>query len=146
MFWIRLKQWNARSLDFRSLLSLKNMLFDSPDLTRENKIPVSEFRRIRSEHDHAPIKNKLAETEDLIISEITDQQGMVDLNAFSDVVDLFIYLPNKDSGVENHQQRSPMIHQILSSNMRDKASAETKKEGEQEIYLKRMLDFVWIRI
>lgn len=30
--------------------------------------------------------------------------------------------------------------------MRDKASADTKAESESEIYLKRMLDFVWIRI
>ena len=39
-----------------------------------------------------------------------------------------------------------MIHQILSSNMRDKATADRKIESEAEIYLKRMLDFVWIRI
>jgi Ca2+-binding EF-hand superfamily protein len=34
----------------------------------------------------------------------------------------------------------------LSSNMRSKASAEYVVETEQEIHLKRMLDFVWIRI
>ena len=38
------------------------------------------------------------------------------------------------------------MHQILSSNKRDKASADRKVESEAEIHLKRMLDFVWIRI
>ena len=36
-------------------------------------------------------------TEELVLQEITDPyNGLVDLNLFSDLVDLFMYLPNKE--------------------------------------------------
>ena len=36
-------------------------------------------------------------TEELLFNEIVDSEsGMVDLNAFSDLVDLFMFLPNKE--------------------------------------------------
>ena len=45
-------------------------------------------------------------TEDLILKEITEPEtGMVDLNLFSDLIDLFMFLPNKEK--VNDQYSSP---------------------------------------
>ena len=66
-------------------------------MTLENKIPVEEFVRIRASHDNAQIRQNLMGTEELVLAEIIDQDsGLVDLNAFSDLVDLFMFLPNKE--------------------------------------------------
>ena len=36
-------------------------------------------------------------TEELVLNELVDSEtGMIDLNAFSDLVDLFMFLPNKE--------------------------------------------------
>ena len=36
-------------------------------------------------------------TEDVVLQEVVDPSGhLVDLNAFSDLVDLFMFLPNKE--------------------------------------------------
>lgn len=103
------KQWNKSGPDFRSLITFKNLLFDSPDLTRENKIPISEFRRIRAEHDNGQIKAQLCGTEDAVVTEISDDQGFCDLNVFADIVDLLVFLPSKDLENQN-MQKSPAIH------------------------------------
>jgi len=56
---------------------------------------LSEFRRIRAANDTAIVKNNIGGTEDLILSEIgVADSGMVDLNLFSDLVDLYVYMPN----------------------------------------------------
>ena len=49
------------------MISLKNQLFDSPDLDKTNCIPVSELRRIRSEHVDARVKNNIGGSEDAVI-------------------------------------------------------------------------------
>ena len=87
-------------------------------------MPLSEFRRIRSSHDSSSIKNNIGGTEDKVLQEILvdSDSGMVDLNLFSDLVDLYVYMPSKDRDLKN-QQSSPNIHYILSSNMKSKATA-----------------------
>ena len=100
----RVKTWNEKGIDFRALISFKNALFDCPDLNRQNQIPVSEFRRIRGDHDNGMIKNYIHGTEDMILGEICDEQGLVDLNTFSDIVDMFVYLPNKEAIDRSNQQ------------------------------------------
>jgi len=56
---------------------------------------LSEFRRIRAANDTAIIKDNVGGTEELILSEIgVTDSGMIDLNLFSDLVDLYVYMPN----------------------------------------------------
>lgn len=59
--------WARVELDFRALVTFKNKLFDSPDLDKNNCIPVSEFHRIRSEHDSGLIKAMIGGTEDTVL-------------------------------------------------------------------------------
>ena len=97
-------------VDFRILQSFKNQLYGSPYLLlSENKLPLEEFERIRGEHDSHLIRSSQvlgtilaanpepcgaaasAKTEPCsVLREITDaQSGLVDLNMFSDLLDLF---------------------------------------------------------
>jgi len=96
----RINVWERSKLDFRSLISFKNQLFDSPALNSNNVIPVTEFKRIATAHDSAMIKAQVGGTEDLILKEIAvpDNPAMCDLNRFSDLVDLYVYMPSKESG------------------------------------------------
>ena len=92
-----IKLWNQKEVDFRLMYAFKNQLYASPLLSPENRIPVSEFVRLRSQHDHYSIRNRLSGTEDIIIQEIQDPDtGLLDLNQFSDLVDLFMFLPNTE--------------------------------------------------
>lgn len=98
-----LRTWNQRELDFRLVVNFKNQLYGSPILSQENMIPVSEFQRIRANHDNAQIRQGLMGTEDLVLQEIIDpSSNLVDLNIFSDLVDLFMYLPNKEKVNDQH--------------------------------------------
>ena len=84
-------------------------------------------------------------TEELVLKEITDpEHGMVDLNLFSDLIDLFMFLPNKEK--VNDQYSSPQIHSALSNNLKSKATAEKSTESPSEIHLRRTMEFIWIRI
>ena len=90
--------WTRVELDFRVLVALKNKLFDSPYLDKNNCIPVQEFRRIRSEHDNGLIKAMIGGTEDAILKQIcVSDTDLVDLNKFSDLTDLFVYMPQKEA-------------------------------------------------
>ena len=105
----RITLWAQRGLDFRVMINFRNQLFDCKDLSRENKIPVSEFRRIRGESDSGHVRAQLVDTEEMLLAEIAkgDNQ-LVDLNLFSDLVDLFVYLPNPDEKKDAHV--SPSMH------------------------------------
>ena len=74
-----------------------------------------------------------------------EDSDLIDLNLFNDLADLYVYMPSRDKTL-SAQQESPSIHFILSSNMKDKASAEPSQLTKDEIYLNRMLDFCWTRI
>ena len=92
-----LKIWNKKELDFRHMFTFKNQLYGSPELTIENRLPVSEFNRIRSEHDNMQIRGGIVGTEEQLIAELLDPETrMINLNTFSDLVDLFMYLPNTE--------------------------------------------------
>ena len=69
---------------------------------------------------------------------------MLDLNQLSDLVDLFMFLPNSER--VNDQQCSPQLHGVLSSNLKDKATAEKSTESPADIHLRRTMEFIWIRI
>ena len=65
---------------------------------------MSEFRRIRSIHDNGSIKNMIGGTEDLVLKEILNgTTGLCDINRFNDLVDLFVYLPNKEKAAVGQQ-------------------------------------------
>ena len=54
---LRVKLWNQKELDYRVMQSFRNALFGSPYLTQEKKVPISEFVRIRNEHDNHQINS-----------------------------------------------------------------------------------------
>ena len=66
----RITLWAQRGLDFRVMINFRNQLFDCKDLSRENKIPVSEFRRIRGESDSGHVRAQLVDTEEMLLAEI----------------------------------------------------------------------------
>ena len=80
------------------MLSFKNQLYGSPYLSAENKLPITEFMKIRAEHDNGQIRQMIMGTEDVLLQEIADPYSLelVDLNLFSDIVDLFMYMPNSE--------------------------------------------------
>ena len=85
------------------------------------------------------------DTEEMLLTEIAHgENNLVDLNIFSDLVDLFVYMPNMDGGKEH--QKCPALHYILSSNSKDKATAEKSMESQDEVHLRRTMEMLWIRI
>lgn len=61
------------------------------------------------------------------------------------MVDLFTYLPKKLSKI-SQGNLSPDIFRILSSNSKDKATAEKDMATLDETRLKRNLELIWLRI
>ena len=140
-----IKRWNIAEIDYRVMFNFKNALYGSPQMSEQNQIPVSEFVRIRSEFESPQIKDQICGTEEALLRELKDSKtGLIDLNSFSDLVDLFMFMPNTEK--LNDQQRSPDLFQVLSSNTRNKATADNGAESENEIHLRRAMEFVWIRI
>lgn len=83
----------------------------------------------------------------MLLNEIADENNLVDLNIFSDLVDLFVYMPNFSNPDEKKwPQKSPAIHYILSSNSKDKATAEKSMESQDEVHMRRTMEMLWIRI
>ena len=119
------------------MISFKNMLFDSKFLDKNCHIPIAEFRQIRSSHDNGLIKDAVSGTEEIIFKEIGVQghPGMLDLNRFNDLVDLYVYVPIKDKEDKKTQQASPAIHYILSQNTKDKASQEPRSIPSDQVHL-----------
>ena len=137
--------WNKRRLDFRLLITFKNSLYNSPLITSENMLPQAEFTRLRNAHDNAQIKEGIVGTEELVLAEIVDREtGLVDVHQFSELTDLFVYLPNKEKGV-NHQA-SAEIHQILSSNSKTKAEFERQDASPEKVRIGKTLELVYSRI
>ena len=106
----------------------------------ENKLPIEEFERIRSEHDSFMIRSShvlgtLATEEPgaspepcNVLREITDvQSGLVDLNMFSDLIDLFMYLPNKER--VNDQLSSQHVHSLISPQLQKKKKSVNGREA-----------------
>lgn len=58
-----MSKWALNGVDFRCLISFKNHLFDSPELDQRNCITLSEYRRIRNQHDDAKIRDAVSGTE-----------------------------------------------------------------------------------
>lgn len=94
-------------------MGLKIALFRSPLLTAANRVPVDEFTRIAQDSEFAAIRSQIGGCQDLILQEVCDREGLVDLNAFSDLVDLFVYFPSKQ---KTTQRQSDDIYAALKSN------------------------------
>ena len=114
-------------MDFRQLIGLKDTLFDCPDLTPDNTIPVAEFRRILAEHDNEVIKDCIGGAEEAILKEIQDDSGQVCLNSLSDLVDLFVYLPVK--GAKQVMSKSPNLYAIMTSGSQTEATFKVPEES-----------------
>lgn len=96
-----MKKLSENKVDFRQLITFKNNLFSSPHLSKDNTIPVFEFKRVKQEIEFADIRNDIKQTEEIILKECCVEQGIVDLNVFSDIVDLFVYFPVRQSKVSS---------------------------------------------
>jgi hypothetical protein len=97
---------------------LKNKLFDSPLVDTENCLPVYAFNEICDRFESDELKACFASVNDSLIAGISDGE-MINLGKFSQLVDLYEYLPSAKAESLN---KSPQIHQILSSNTRDQAT------------------------
>lgn len=69
---------------------------------------------------------------------------MFDLALFTDLVDLYVYLPPKDLNKDSNN--SATMHYILSSNSKGAATAKKSNATEKDIELRRALEMIWIRI
>ena len=105
-----IKQFHEDSVDFRMLTAFKNALFDSEELIDNHLVPITEWNNIKSyemPHSLSPTLNNW------IIDEIR-QGEHVNLMKFTDIVDLYFYLPMQKDILKND---SHDIYFILSSNM-----------------------------
>ena len=100
---------------------------------------MQEFVRIRSNHENHKIRTRLLDTEDWLMDLIlVEKTGLCDLNKLSDLIDLFIYLPNRDhNALPNH---SKDIFNILSPT-KDKIGSEKSKP-----ILEQAMESIWGRI
>ena len=100
---------HENSVDFRSLANLKNALFDSEMLRENHLVPLSEWTK----EVKYQLKNALDPCEALILEEI--QMGdEVNLQKFTDIVDLFFYLPMQKPIMSNDSHN---LYYVMSSNV-----------------------------
>ena len=124
------------NIDFRMLTSFKNALFDSEELQENHLVPLSEWVSIKAHEMPHSMKNPL---EQMILDEIVSN-GTVNLMKFTDIVDLYFYLPMQKEILKND---SHDIYYILSSNVQGFSQAVVKDQGGK---LAGMLDLLWIKI
>jgi len=110
------------------LISFKNELFDSPELTADNQLPAYEFKRLRNQCEFEIIRQKMAGAEDLILQETCCEDNMIDLNRFCNLVDLYVYLPQPDKKINGRLSKE--MHYIMSSNFKGEASAQKSQATE----------------
>jgi hypothetical protein len=102
-----LRRWHKNELDFKIILGFKNNLWNSPHLdTDRNTISVREFERIKNEGEPI-IRDGLAGAEPLVLKDC-NMNDSFSLTKFSNLVDLFIYLPAKD--LNRDSNRSSNMH------------------------------------
>ena len=93
--------------------------------------------------DQSETPAQVSKIEELIAESVCDESE-ADLNKVNQIVDLFTYLP-KPQSKERPGQASPNIHRVMSSNMKDKATAGLGGLPEQGS-LVRNLELIWMRI
>jgi len=107
-------------------------------------MPESVFKQMSAESDLPQIRNHICDCEDQILRQISCD-GQVDLNAFFNLVDLFTYFPKKLPKIAIGT-KSPDIFRIMTSNNREKATAEKDTDDVAASRLKRNLELIWQRI
>ena len=130
-----------RKVDFRLLINLKTRLFDSPLADGEGCLPTFAFQAEVDRIDSAELKECLAASHDALMDGIAVGDS-VNLNKFSQLVDLYEYLPSAKAESLN---KSPQIHQVLSSNTRDKATHERPQQSQAEIQLHQNLEVLGLK-
>lgn len=103
---------SEQDVDIRLMTGLKNELFESEELIDNHLVT-------RSEWDVAKKKLKIefsGKIEELILKEIQSNNGLINLEKFMDILDLFQVVPQKKSKVKN---QSKDIYMCLSGNTRD---------------------------
>ena len=85
---------------------------------------------MRSTSEYKSIKHNLPEIEPLLLAEVCEN-GEFDLNQFCNLVDLYVYLPQKKDGF-NPGHLSPNMFLVMSSNVNSKATVEKDKKGVED--------------
>lgn len=62
----------ANKIDFRHLINLKNNLFDSPLIDRENCLPEFAFHEVVDHLESADLKKILASCQDVLMAGISN--------------------------------------------------------------------------
>jgi hypothetical protein len=106
-----IKRLAERKVNFRDLQTFKTALFSSSDVVETNKLPVSAFYRIMKESESLEIKNNLGGAAEMIINAIADEEGLIDLIGFADIVDLFVYFPVHLKNMDKY--KSEEIHKVM---------------------------------
>ena len=91
-----LRELHERGVEFRAMTSFKNALFDSDKLRDNHLLPVEEWERIAARH------TAVDSVTPLVLDEIRDKDtGVVNLQKFMDLLDLFTLLPMTKKIVKN---------------------------------------------
>lgn len=127
-----LRRWHKAELEYKVIQGFKNSLWNSPCLDQDrNTISMREFERIQSEGEPI-IRDGVAGAGALIVKDCTMNDSF-SLTLFSNLVDLFIYLPAKD--LNRDSNRSSSMHQVLSGMTKDKATHATTLLSTEEARL-----------
>lgn len=79
---------------------LKNaIVYEEETAAPGSKMPLDQFNEIRNHPDHSILNQKLKPLDREFNDEISGGEGLVDLNSFSNLVDLYTYMPKKLNSV-----------------------------------------------
>lgn len=130
-----LRVLHENKVDFRKMTMLKNELFESEQLDDNHLVPISVWKE-----SLGIMGGDLDCCEDMILDEIRQGEN-VNLMKFTDIVDLFYFLPMMK---EHPNNDSSNVFYIMSSNTASKPIVENIKT--QGGILKRMLDMLYMKL
>lgn len=79
-------------INFRELIKFKQVLFDSKEVTSDNKIVAETFLKLKATSQCKEIRNDFDGFQDGLLKEIS-KDGMVDMSLFCNIIDLVTFLP-----------------------------------------------------
>lgn len=134
------------NLDFRMLKKFKKHLLSGDEMVAPGAtLSKREFIELWNHPEHKLIRETLAPLEQELLSELTTDEGQIDLNVFTNLIELYQFLPKKLVKTEIGYP-SPDMHLIMSNNAKDHATAEREHYSLEDSRLKRNLELIWLRI
>lgn len=134
------------NLNFRQLIKFKKHLFSGDEMIAPGAtLSRAEFMEIWNHPEYKIIRDTLAPLEQDLLKELTTSEGLIDLNTFTNLIELYQFLPKKLVKTEIGYP-SPDMHLIMSNNAKDHATAEREQSTIEDSRLKRNLELIWLRI